>query len=73
MSSIRDAVRKRMLQQKNCTNLLLGLMEDMLGKLDSDPWWKILICDTETLAIISAACRLRDVMQKNVTSMVFFI
>jgi syntaxin-binding protein 1 len=38
----------------------------MLGTLP-EKGWKVLIVDDHTLSIISAACRLSDLMQKNIT------
>ena len=38
----------------------------MLGTLP-EKGWKVLIVDDSTLSIISAACRLSDLMQKNIT------
>eukprot|EP01080_Neovahlkampfia_damariscottae_P006730 gene6730-10895_t len=51
--SLRDRVRDR-------------LLSDMLGTLP-EKGWKVLIVDDTTLKIISSACRLSDLMQKNIT------
>eukprot|EP01027_Heterolobosea_sp_BB2_P007880 GEZU01011698.1.p1 GENE.GEZU01011698.1~~GEZU01011698.1.p1 ORF type:complete len:640 (-),score=194.46 GEZU01011698.1:182-2101(-) len=44
------------------------LLDDMLHTVaEADDGWKALIVDEETLAIISAACRVHDIMEEKIT------
>jgi hypothetical protein len=54
-ASVRDLVKTR----------LIGLFDEFS---QNDENWKVLIVDDESLKVISVACRVRDVMQKNITS-----
>jgi hypothetical protein len=55
-SSIRDIVRSR----------LIGLFDEFS---ESNEGWKVLVVDDVSLKFISVACRVRDILQKNITSM----
>ena len=55
-SSVRDLVK----------NKLIGLFDEFSQQDDK---WKVLIVDDDALKVISVACRVRDIMQKNITSM----
>ncbi|KAL0484551.1 protein transport protein sec1 [Acrasis kona] len=48
---------------------LLDMFEQLPG--DDDKMWKLLILDSHTTSIISAACRVRDLVQKNITLLEF--
>jgi syntaxin-binding protein 1 len=53
-SSIRDIVRSR----------LIGLFDEFS---ESNEGWKVLVVDDVSLKFISVACRVRDILQKNIT------
>lgn len=62
-SNLRELVKAR----------LLAMFDELPG--EDDNMWKVLIVDKYTLSVISSACRVRDILQKNITSTfrVFFI
>jgi flagellar biosynthesis GTPase FlhF len=45
---------------------LLAMFDELPG--EDDNMWKVLIVDKYTLSVISSACRVRDILQKNITS-----
>ena len=42
-----------------------GLLRDMIEKVKAE--WKVLIMDQESMRVMSAACRMYDIMESNVT------
>src|SRR5689334_7494832 len=46
---------------------MLGIIKDMVQTVKPASGWKILIVDNESMRIISAACRMFDIMEEGVT------
>src|SRR5690242_1186210 len=52
---------------KNITNQLKGLLGEMLRSIKPASGWKVVLVDKISISIISAACRMYDVMEEGVT------
>jgi hypothetical protein len=51
-----------------------GLLDEMLGSVREDADdndWRVLLVDKESMKIVSASCRLFDVMEKGVSGTTF--
>lgn len=74
-SSSSSKSKKKDLPTNNLRELVKARLLAMFDQLpgSDDLMWKVLIVDKYTLSVISAACRVRDILQKNVTSMSKFI
>jgi syntaxin-binding protein 1 len=68
-SSSKSKKEKKELPTSNLRELvkarLLAMFDELPG--EDDNMWKVLIVDKYTLSVISAACRVRDILQKNIT------
>ncbi len=53
----------------------IGLLDEMLGSIREDADdndWRVLLVDKESMKILSASCRLFDVMEKGISGTLIF-
>ncbi len=44
-----------------------GLIDDVIRSVNAQTGWKVLVVDHESMRIISAACRMFDIMEEGIT------